>query len=399
MPNIPAAGGDSTPDTHRSRPASGADSGPRRTALVLPGGGARSAYQVGVLKALAEAHPPGTPLPYRILTGTSAGGILTALLAAHARDFRAGVDALERFWRHFHVDLVFRADVPAMLGAGLRLLGTLVTAGTLVTPPRSLLDTTPLRMTLERHVNFARLRHALEVGDLEAIAVSASSYTTARSITFYDSIRDIAPWERAWRRGVRAELSLDHLMASAAVPFVFPAVQVDGEWYGDGAMRQVAPLSAAVRLGADRLLVIGLRDAPDGQGRDASAPRPAPPSFGHLLGYMLDTLFMDGTYADLERLQRLNDLVARDPVDTAAAGLRHVDAQFVSPSMSLSGLTGAHLHELPRPLRMLLRTMGAGNGAGTRLLSFLLFEPGYTGALIDLGLADGRAAIARGEIG
>ena len=165
-------------------------------------------------------------------------------------------------------------------------------------------------------------------------------------------------------------------------------------------MRHVAPLSVAVlRLGADRLLVIGLRDAPDGHGRDAALPRPAPPPRSGTCWATCSTRFMDGEYADLERLQRLNELVARDPVDTAAAGLRHVDAQFVSPSMSLSGLTGAHLHELPRPLRLLLRTMGAGNGAGTRLLSFLLFEPGYTGALIDLGLADGRAAIARGEIG
>lgn len=372
-----------------------------RTAIVLPGGGARSAYQVGVLKALAEALPAGAPLPFGIVTGTSAGGILTALLAAHAHDFRGGVSVIERFWRHFHVNLVFDASVRAMLGSGARLLGTLLTGGWLVRPPRSLLDTAPLRHTLERHVNLARIRHSLLQGHVQAVAVSASSYTTARSITFYDSIREVPEWDRAWRRGVRTDIALDHLMASAAVPFIFPPVHVEGEWFGDGAMRHTAPLSPALRLGADRILVIGLRDPVDRLGAATVAPvrqLPPAPSFGQLLGYMLDTLFMDGTQADLERLGRLNEAVRRDPAGSAAAGLREVSTAVIQPSASLGALTADHMDELPTALRVLLSTLGARQQGGQKLASFLMFEPGYTNALVDLGYADGQAALARGEL-
>ena len=376
-----------------------------RTAIVLPGGGARSAYQVGVLKALAESMAPGAPLPFGIVTGTSAGGILTALLAAHAHDFRGGVAIIERFWRNFHVDLVFDASLGAMVRSGSRLLGTLLTGGWLVRPPQSLLDTAPLRLTLERHVNLARIRHSLLKGTVQAVAVSASSYSTSRSITFYDSTREVPEWNRAWRRGLKTELGLDHLMASAAVPFMFPPVHVEGEWFGDGAMRHTAPLSPALRLGAERILVIGLRDPVNGNGgdHDHGSPPVAPahrlppaPGFGQLLGYMLDTLFMDGTQADLERLGRLNEAVRRDPEGSAAAGLREVTTQVIQPSASLSALTTGRLAELPTALRVLLRTLGARQQGGQKLSSFLLFEPGYTNLLIDLGYADGRAALADG---
>ena len=372
----------------------------RRTAIVLPGGGARSAYQVGVLKAIASATPRGAPLPFGIVTGTSAGGILASLLAAHAGDFREGMEQIERFWRHFHVNLVFDSSLGAMVRSGSRLVGTLLTGGLLVNPPRALLDTTPLRHTLERHVNLARIRHSLTKGYLQSVAISASSYSSARSITFYDTTAPVPEWTRAWRRGVKTELGLDHLMASAAVPFIFPPVPIDGEWFGDGAMRHTAPLSAALRLGADRIIVLGLRDPAARDGLTAAPLHrlPPAPSFGHLLGYMLDTLFMDGSQADVERLERLNEAVDRDPEGSAAAGLRHVVTRVVQPTASLSSLTDGHLQELPAPLRILLRTLGARNQGGQKLLSFLLFEPGFTNELIDLGYADGLAAMARGDL-
>ena len=372
----------------------------RRTAIVLPGGGARSAYQVGVLKAIASATPRGAPLPFGIVTGTSAGGILASLLAAHAGDFNEGMEQIERFWRHFHVNLVFDSSLGAMVRSGSRLVGTLLTGGLLVNPPRALLDTTPLRHTLERHVNLARIRHSLTKGYLQSVAISASSYSSARSITFYDTTAPVPEWTRAWRRGVKTELGLDHLMASAAVPFIFPPVPIDGEWFGDGAMRHTAPVSAALRLGADRIIVLGLRDPAARDGLTAAPLHrlPPAPSFGHLLGYMLDTLFMDGSQADVERLERLNEAVDRDPEGSAAAGLRHVVTRVVQPTASLSSLTDGHLQELPAPLRILLRTLGARNQGGQKLLSFLLFEPGFTNELIDLGYADGLAAMARGDL-
>jgi NTE family protein len=295
---------------------------------------------------------------------------------------------------------VFDSSLGAMVRMGTRLMGTLLTGGLLVKPPQSLLDTKPLRHTLERHVNLAHIRHSLAKGYLQAVAISASSYSSARSITFYDTTAPVPEWTRAWRRGVKTDLGLDHLMASAAVPLVFPPVHIEGEWFGDGAMRHTAPLSPALRLGAERIVVIGLRD-PSSSAGVAVAPAhrlPPAPSFGHLLGYMLDTLFMDGSQADLERLERLNEAVDRDPKGCTAAGLRHVDARLVQPTASLSSLTEGHLEEMPGALRILLRTLGARNQGGQKLLSFLLFEPGYTNALIDLGYADGLAAMARGDL-
>jgi len=356
-----------------------------RLGLVLSGGGARGAYQVGVLKAIAELGPRDGPVPFDVICGTSAGAITAAVVAAHAAHFRAGVVNLERVWRNFSVEQVFRADAASMLRAGLRWLLALVSGGWLAPPPRSVFDNSPLRELLERHVNFARISDAIEHGHLGALAVSAAAYRRALSVAFYAARAERAPWLKGWRRGEPAELGLDHLMASAAVPFLFPPVRMGDEYYGDGAMRQSAPLSPAIRLGADRLLVIGVRTASTSC-HDPSAPRSQPPSFGQIFGFMLDTLFMDGLHADLERLERDNQLI--DAVGPDRAGLRHVAALVVTPREDFAAIAHRHADEIPRALRVLLRTMGAANPGGAALLSYLLFEGGYTRELIALGYAD-----------
>jgi NTE family protein len=357
-----------------------------RLGLVLSGGGARSAYQVGVLKALAELLPRDAPIPFRVICGTSAGAIIAAVVAAHARQFRAGTANLERVWRNFHVDQVFRADALSMLRSGLHWLLALVSGGWLVPPPRALFDNAPLRGLLERHVNFARIRQALEHGDLDAFAISAAAYRRALSVAFYATAREQAPWLQSWRRGECAELGLDHLMASAAVPFLFPPVAMGGEYYGDGAMRQSAPLSPAIRLGADRLLIVGVRPTHTscGGGSDAAVP-----SFGQIFGFMLDTLFMDGLHADLERLERENLLIGALGAEAVArTGRRRVAPLLITPRVDFGEVAARYAREMPRTLRVLLRTMGAAEPGGGALLSYLLFEGGYTRELIALGYAD-----------
>jgi len=358
----------------------------RGTGLVLTGGGARSAYQVGVMRAVADLLPRDAPTPFRVITGTSAGAIVAANVATYAAHFRTGAVTLERVWRNFHVDQVFRADARNMLRAGIRWVAALLSVGRLVSPPDALFDNTPLRRLLERRIGFDRIREALASGHMEALAISAAGYSSARSFAFYESRARQAADAPPWSRGVPAELGIDHLMASSAVPFLFPAVRMHGEYFGDGAMRQLAPLSPAIRLGADQLFVVGVRD--DRQ----QAPRneDAVPSFGQLFGFMLDTLFMDSLHAAVAQLERLNRLLAQSSVPNPE-GLRHIDSLVLVPGADLSVIAGKHARQMPRTVRALLRIMGAANDGGSELLSYLLFESAYTRELIALGHADTMA--------
>ena len=217
----------------------------KKTALVLPGGGARGAFQVGVLKAVAELVPKGTVNPFGIISGTSAGAINCAVLAAKSRRFRVAVAELERVWGHFRCHHVYRTGNLSMLKSSLQWLGAMVTGGTLVRMPKSLLDNAPLRALLSRNVRFPRIEHGIEHGWLEAVSVTAAGYSSARSTSFFQAGEKHLEWSRTRRIGVRSNLHLDHLMASIAVPMIFPPVRIGNEYFGDGAMRQATPLSPA----------------------------------------------------------------------------------------------------------------------------------------------------------
>ena len=371
------------------------------TGLILTGGGARAAYQVGVLQAVAQIKRDAgvNGNPFDIIAGTSAGAINAASLACGADRFDHAVDALFRLWSQLRVERVYRADALGVVRTGTRWM-TMMSLGWAIrrwrkSQPKSLLDNSPLRELLQSSLNLERLPRLLAAGKLRALAISGSSYSSGQHVTFYQSAQPIAPWLRSQRIAVPAQLTVDHLMASSAIPFIFPAQALDlgghEEWFGDGSMRQSAPISPAVHLGAQRVLVIGA-------GRMQEAGERAKlteghPSMAQIAGHALSNIFLDALAVDIERLQRINKTLTLLPEHARmATPLRPVEVLVISPSRRLDELAGNHQHELPQSIRALLGAIGVeGHGrqaSGSALSSYLLFMPGYTTELITLGMTD-----------
>lgn len=366
--------------------------GAPKVGLILGGGGARAAYQVGVLKAIAKMLPSRSANPFRIICGTSAGAINAAGLASNAARFQGAVALLVRSWSSLHAYHVYRTDARSVLRSGMRCLAGLLAGGFQKSRPVSLLDSAPLGELLEWVIDFTGIRHSIESGHLDALCVTASSYTSGESISFFQGNELLQPWKRARRVGRRTEIGVPHVLASCALPFCFPAARIDDEHFGDGSMHQLAPISAALHLGAERVLVIGV-------GQSANHMRDVPdtsawPSLAHIAGHVLDAIFIDTLDMDLERLQRINQTISLIPAEGRAQDgvrLRTVDTLVIRPSERLDRIAERCAHALPRTIRFLMRGFGAMKPNGARVLSYLLFEGAYCRQLLRLGFADGMA--------
>lgn len=358
----------------------------QRAALILGGGGARAAYQVGVLKAIAEIVPRKSHNPFPIICGTSAGSINTVALASNADDFQLGVGKLLAVWSQFRLGHVFKADGFSLAKRIIAWMWSTIGFGRWFTGPASLLDNEPLRDLLKRYVNFEKIDSSISSGNLHAYCLTACSYTSGESTTFFDGQSELENWRRTHREGRRTKLDIDHLMASSAIPVVFPSVKIGQEFFGDGSMRQISPISPAVHLGADKILIVGLRmEAKLGSHK----PLKHRPTLGHISGYILDTLFLNSLYADVERLERVNSFVEHEGGDLVVdEHFKFIEHLIISPSEDIADIALKHYKKLPRTFRIALTFLGLNRGNSRRFMSYLMFIEPFCQELIELGYKD-----------
>lgn len=355
-----------------------------RTGLLLSGGGSRAAYQIGVLRAIAQLLPKDHQNPFQVICGTSAGALNAVSLASHAWRFRTAVRSLEYIWRNLSSEQVYDPQSGKILTSASAALLSMIGSNKTKDKPVAIFDNSPLAVLLSRVIRFDRIQHNIDIGLLDAVSVTASAYGTGESVSFYQAVQGIQDWSGPHRIGRRAALTLQHLMASSAIPLIFPPMKIGDQYYGDGAIRQLAPTSTALHLGARRLLAIGV------SGNRTKAPledeMSEPPTLWQMVGHILNSAFVDTLENDLVFLSHMNEVIPYVPKrhrERLGHAMYEVELLEISPSRELNLLAIEHYDELPKPLARYIKPGGSGT-----VLSLILFEPGFCNALMQLGYED-----------
>lgn len=357
--------------------------------LILSGGGARAAYQVGVLKAISDQFP-GFEYPFQVICGSSAGALNAVGLGSGGEIFRHSIEKVEALWMHISSDKVYRSDYWAVA----RHMGKFVkgfVSGDGIDVPGSIFDSSPLRKFLSQEVDFAQLSSNIQHKEIRAVSVTCCGYRSGQSVSFFQGEDHLEGWQSGQRVGVKTELTLDHLMASSAIPTIFPPVKIHREYFGDGVTRNMAPMSPAVHLGADRILVIGV--SANRSNRHARKETRHQPRLPHILEHVINGMFIDVIENDIEKAEIINSLLARTPDPAAIAremNLRQIETLAINPSEPIDEIAIKYINKLPGPIKQFFGLNKEPVEGGVSLASYLMFDGGFMNELIQLGFKDAK---------
>ncbi len=353
----------------------------KKTALVLSGGGARGAYQAGVLKGLAEILPEKKKSPFQIISGVSAGAINTAKLACDIDSFANAVEKLNYLWSQVSTEQVFKTDFLSLNKLSLNMFGKKKNFD-------SLLDTSPLEDLLNQNCDFSKIQSHIKNGFIESLIITTNNYNTGSAVSFIQTTEPDMIWKESRRLALTVQLNAKHIMASSAIPMLFPPIQIGSEYYGDGCVRNNTPCSPPIRMGAEKLFVIGVRTQNSSHDTDQPATH-EPPSIIRIINTLLNAVLLDSVEQDVRRIQRINQFIedASHGGEVVNKDLKAIPALCISPSEDIGTLARNHAHHLPRLLRMTLSTFGSLDEA-SEIISYLLFDAQFCRKLIDMGYND-----------